>query len=78
MKVLKIMIQVVVPWRWSVSEINFQETVNNLRSMDWARAADFYRDSPDGQWDNEAHIACTLMPQVIELLEGVLRKGGKL
>lgn len=42
--------------------------VKTLQSLEWAAAAEFYNEAPDGQYDEEAYIACKLMPHFVSLL----------
>jgi hypothetical protein len=44
-------------------------TIKELKAQDWARAARFYSQSPDGEWDGEAELACSLMPEILALVE---------
>lgn len=44
-------------------------TIEELKALDWARAAKFYSEHPDGQWDTEASLACRLMPGLLALAE---------
>lgn len=43
--------------------------LTELKAIDWPRAANFYGKSPDGQWDNEATLACKMMPLLLTLLQ---------
>lgn len=43
--------------------------IEELKALDWDRAARFYEGSPDGQWDKEAALAISLMPKILALVE---------
>jgi hypothetical protein len=52
-------------------------TIEELESQDWARAARFYSQSPDGEWDGEAELACSLMPEILALVEAAMEDDEK-